>query len=1123
MTRRDIGNRVWKATLSFYLVLFLLPQGMAWAQGDASINGTVTDETGAVIAGATVKVKNVETGAVRTLSTDNAGRYDAPALAVGAYEVDAERDGFRAEARTGITLVIGQRAEVNLKLALGGIQQSINVEDTALELAVTTAEFSGLVGETQVKNLPLNGRSYDQLLTLNPGIVNYTSQRSGGTGTSNSVVGNMFSASGRRPQENLYILNGVEFTSASEVNNTPGGTSGQLLGVDAVREFSVIKDAFGAEYGKRPGAQVNIVTASGGNQLHGNAYEFLRNSVLDARNPFDSPHIPNFERNVFGGSLSGPIKRDKSFLFGNYEGFRQVLGLSDVALVPDGDGSTSAATGGARAGYLPCSALSTVPSNCNAATPLKNVGLASGISSLLNLWPVANGPELLTFTGLPSGIAENFSNPQQNIREDFGTARFDQIFSEKDSFAGVYTVDDSQSLSPTINPFSTVDVALREQVASLSETHLFSPSILNKVTFGFSRGAFYFNSGVAGAALSTPTAWLNTTLAPVPGAVVIGGGTTLNGASQLTNGGTNAGSNLHAVRNLFTATDQVSITHGIHLLNFGAWFERLQSNDSLIQDQYAQASFTNLQTFLQGTISTYTYAPSATPLSWRSLEGAFFVEDAIKLRPSFELRLGFRGEFTNGWNEAYGRAANYTFDPTTNVIQSQTGTGFPTLIGNSAFSVNNARFLPAPRAGIAWSPFGAKKTVIRAGAGVYYALVDNLSYRLDQNGPFNAVYAAKNVAVSTILNNATTNPVTPIAGAKVIPSGVQPNLQTPTVFSYDFKIERQILSNTILSVGYIGSHGYHEILSIDANVPGNVAICPASPCPSNYPAGAYFYFASAAAPFTGTPALANPNVANTTHWVSEGVSSYNGLEVDVNHTLSHGLQFRGVYTFSKALDDGDSMNTSVATNSPAFASNPLNPKQADYGRASFDIRHAAVINATYDLPFGRKSASGQNNWVNALAGNWQISGIETLLSGLPFTPQLSYNPANDGDSRNPVRPSLNPAFTGPIILGGPGRYFNPNAFVAPLPNTYGNAPRNFLVGPGLAETDFSVAKKFLLTERLSLQFRSEFFNIFNRTNLNNPNPVVFTSATSGPSPTAGVITSTTTTSRQIQFGLKLLW
>jgi len=395
---------------------------------------------------------------------------------------------------------------------------------------------------------------------------------------------------------------------------------------------------------------------------------------------------------------------------------------------------------------------------------------------------------------------------------------------------------------------------------------------------------------------------------------------------------------------------------------------------------------------------------------------------------------------------------------------------------------------------------------------------------MDQNPPFNTVAAAKNVPIAAVLaGGSNTSVFTGSSAPKIIPSGVQPDLKTPTVISYDFKIEQQLFANTTVSVGYIGSHGYHEILSIDANVPSNVVICPASPCPATYPAGSYFYYFNAANPFGGTPPLANNAVWNTTHWFSQGVSSYNGLEVDVNHRLSHGLQFRGVYTFSKALDDGDSMNTSVATNSPAFASNPLDPKGSDYGRASFDIRHSAVINATYDLPFGRKNAAGDNPWWNMVIGNWQISGIETIQSGLPFTPQLSYNPSNDGDTRNPVRPSLNPAFAGPIILGGPGRYFDPSAFIAPLANTYGNAPRNFLHGPGISETDLSFAKKFLLTERLNLQFRAELFNIFNHTNFNNPNPVVLTSATSGPSPTAGVITSTSTSSRQVQFGLKLLF
>ena len=908
-----------------------------------------------------------------------------------------------------------------------------------------------------MKNLPLNGRSYDQLLTLNPGAVNYTSQRAGSVGTSNSVVGSMFAVSGRRPQENLFLLNGVEFTSASEINNTPGGVSGQLLGVDAVREFAVVKDTYGAEFGKRPGAQVSIVTASGTNQLHGVLYEFMRNSALDARNFFDHGDIPEYQRNNFGASLGGPLRRDKIFVFGNYEGLRQNLGLSNLSLVPDD-----------------LSRASAVPS----------------VQPLLALWPVANGRELLTSTGAPSGIAEAFTNPLQTIREDFGTARFDQVFSDNDSLAAVYTADDSEAHSPTGNPFTLANISLREQVISLSETHIFSPRLLNKVTLGFSRGAFYFNTGTT---VDLP-GWIHNGQ-PV-GAVVVGGGTTLNGASQITNGGTNAGSNLSAVRNLFTVSDQLTLTRGAHIFNFGGWLQRMQANDALAQDQYGQISFSSLQTFLQGKVSTYTYTPMYTPLAWRSLEGAVFAEDTIRLKPSFELRVGFRSEFTNGWNEAHGRASNYQFDPKGLLLTQP-------VVGDSTFTDNHAKFLSAPRIGFAWSPFGSRKTVIRGGFGLYYALLDNLSYRLDQNSPFNTVLAVKNISFASIAPEST------YSGAKIIPSGVQPDLRTPTVESWSLKVEREIFSNTSLSVGYVGSHSYHGLLSVDANLP-TPTICPFSPCPTGYPVGAIYYPANAP--------LANNAVWNTTHWFSEGVSSYNGLEVDVNRRFGKSLQFRGAYTFAKALDDGDNMNTSVATNSPAFVANPLDPK-ADYDRASFDVRHIAVLNATYELPFGR----GKKDWLNRVVGEWQISGIQTLQSGLPFTPQLSYNPSNDGDTRNPVRPSVNSNFTGALILGGANRYFDPNAFIQPLPGTYGNSGRNTLQGPRLYETDLSLAKRFTFRERPTLQFRAEFFNLFNHTNFNTPNPVVYAAATGGPSPTAGVITSTATTSRQVQLGLKLLW
>lgn len=1030
------------------------------AQENASLWGSVKDPSGAGIAGATVKIRNLETGAERDLLTDEDGRFSAPSLVVGRYEVAACKTGFRGDAKTEVTLVVGQREEVDLALQIGEVHQTVEVSAYSTMVAVTNEDVSGLVGERELKDLPLNGRSYDQLLTLNPGIVNYASQRAGGLGTSNSVLGNMFAASGRRPQENLYLLNGVEFTSASELNNTPGGVSGQLLGVDAVREFSVVKDSYGATYGKRPGAQVSIVTASGTNQLHGSAYEFLRNSALDARNFFDHGTIPQFERNVFGGSLGGPIKKDKSFLFANYEGFRQHLGLSDLTLVPDGNSRSSA---------------------------------APSMQPLLALWPVANGEELLTSTGTASGIAEAFSNPVQRIQEDFATARLDQTFSQKDSLSSAYTVDLSSGHSPTTNPNSFVDLNLREQVASVSETRILSPRFANHATLGFSRGAFYFNSGTTAGL----PGWIHAGQ-PV-GAVVVGGGTTLNGASQITNGGTNAGSNLTAVRNLYSVSDQLTWTHGIHLFNFGVWIERVQANDALVQDQYGQISFSNIETFLKGTVSTYTYAPSFTPLSWRSTEGAVFGEDTIRIKPSFELRIGFRGEFTNGWNEANGRASNYAFDGNGVIFTAP-------VVGSSVFTVNNAKFLPSPRVGLAWSPFSQKRTVIHAGFGSYYALLDNLSYRLDQNGPYNTVFAVKNLPFSSIAPNAT------YAGAKVLPSGVQPDLKTPTVESWTFKIEQQLSPATSLAVSYVGSHGYHGLLSVDANLPIRT-ICPASPCPAGYPAGAYYNPPNAA--------LANNAVWNTTHWFSEGISSYHGLEVDFHRRVGHGLQFRGVYTFSKALDDGDSMNTSVATNSPAYVANPFQPK-SDYGPASFDLRHAAVFSATYDLPFGRHDGAG-SKWVNKLFEGWQLSGIETVQSGLPFTPQLSYNPSNDGDTRNPVRPSWNPNFTGPVILGSPNLYFNPDAFTQPPAGTYGNAGRNILTGPGLVATDLSLAKKLAFSERLNLQFRAEFFNIFNHTNFNTPNPVVFTAATGGASPTAGVITSTSTTSRQIQLGLKFLW
>jgi hypothetical protein len=346
--------------------------------------------------------------------------------------------------------------------------------------------------------------------------------------------------------------------------------------------------------------------------------------------------------------------------------------------------------------------------------------------------------------------------------------------------------------------------------------------------------------------------------------------------------------------------------------------------------------------------------------------------------------------------------------------------------------------------------------------------------------------------------------------------------------SYSLTVEHELSRNTAVSIGYVGSHGYHEMVSLDDNEP-TPAICPASPCPSTYPNSFPAPLAGSQVPVgsyyiaPGTP-RANPALGAAWAWFSEGDSSYNALQLDVNHRFGGGLALRGVYTWSKALDDGDSLNATTAGNAPGLVSNPFD-LQADWGPATYDVRNVGVITGLYELPIGRGKPflNDLGGIANGFTAGWTVDSIVTLQSGFPFTPELSYNPSNNGDTKNPVRPFKNPNFTWPVILGKPSQWFNPTAFLAPPPGSgfYGNIGRDSLTGPGLATWDFSVLKDIPLHERLSLQFRAELFNILNRANFNTSNVIVFTP--SGVSPTAGKITSTSTTARQVQFALKLLW
>ncbi len=634
------GHFVFRAALVMLLLAtFLRP---APAQVSASIKGNVMDASGAAVPAVTVTVKNIETGATRSSVTDDAGRYLVVSLHVGEYEVRVSKTGFQDAIRSGIYLVVGQEASIDLQLQIGTVTSELTVRSDAPMVSTSTKDISGLVSEQAIKDLPLNGRSYDLLLPLNPGIVNFTSQKTGGTGISNSSTANNFSVSGNRPQQNLFLLNGIEYSGAAENNMQPGGASGELLGVEAVREFNVQRDNYGAEYGKRPGGQVIIVTQSGSNQWHGSVFEFLRNNALDAKNFFDQNSAPPFQRNQFGAAIGGPIKNDKTFFFANYEGLRQNLHQTSAAFVPDLQSRASA---------------------------------APSVQPLLNLW-ISPSPNDKDF----NGIAEVFSSPLQTIREDFGTVRFDHNF----SLAGIYTVDDGGDVTATpANPYSTDILNLRAQVFSLEETHVFSPTLLNLARIGYSRAGYFFNGEpTPGTAAASVPGFL---LGHQVGAVVVGGSAASNPQASIGLAGSNNGSNLSIARNLYTYEDRVTLTKGRHQLSFGAWFQQFQSNENIALSQYGQATFSSLATFLQGTTSSFLYDPAPTPLNWRSLFAAFYAEDVFRISPKLTVSLGLRDEFSTGWNEAHGRAANYTFS--NGVISTDPH------IGGAFFTENHGKFL----------------------------------------------------------------------------------------------------------------------------------------------------------------------------------------------------------------------------------------------------------------------------------------------------------------------------------------------------------------------------------------------------------------------------------------------
>jgi len=1092
------------------VALIVLGSCLVFAQGSAVISGIVRDATGAVLPGVTVTIKHTESGLTRTVDSTENGSYRMPSLPVGPYEVTGEKMGFKQGVRRGINLAVAQEAVVDLTLDVGALAEQVTVTEEAPLVNTTLSSTAGLITEQQVKDLPLNGRSFDQLLTLNVGISNNTSN----IGQGNGWTG--FSVAGKRQETNRFLINGVDWVGGNSTGQfiTPSGASGQLLGVEAVREYNVLEHTYGAEYGKRAGGQISIVTSSGTNQWHGTLFEYLRNSALDARNFFDQTiGAPPFKRNQFGGALGGPIKKDKMFIFGNYEGFRQRLALSSRAIVPDIP---------SRQGLLPCNVITPAPSPCPASgfAPVPN--LKPGMLPYANyFWPSPNGLEVLT-NGLPSGTAYNYNSALQRAREDFGLARFDYSISSKDSLFVNYTLDDGERRTPRTNAIFTQIEPLRTQTVGIQETRVFSSSVVNSATLGYART---WATLVRATAVAIPDSLLF-----LPGgnqgSIVIGGGaTTVAPAAVAPAEGINP---VRGIREYYTLSDDLHFSKGRHSFSTGAWIQRIHQNDvGAAQFSAGGVSYPTMLAFLQDVPSQFNLNRNPLGLGYRTTEAAWYFQDEFKLFPNLSMRLGLRHEMTDGWNEVAGRCSNYAFDKNF-VISTEP------VIGKSCLGQNNAKLLLQPRVGLAWDPTGTGSWAVRAGFGIHNDLQDNLANRTYANPPFNAREQLTGSLLSliplqkTAVLPPTCGPSVPQPCSIYSPAGVDPNMFTPTIQQWNLTVERSITKDIMIQVGYVGSQSYHTPLSVNANTAYPQVCQNPQGCDSG---GTTLQGTVPRPPYArvpqGTTYMApgtrpNPYVGNGVTWFDQGTSSYHSLNVSLVKRASHGITFKTNYTYGRVIDLNSAILAPSAGNEPPDVFSPYNLR-LNRGVASYSLQHQFNGNFSYQMPFGngQRFGNGASGVVDHLIGGWQWNGIVNAQGGFPFTPLAGSNISGTGDANQSDVPNWNPDFKGPVILGKPDQWFDPRAFVVPTPGTFGNVSRGSLRGPGLVSFDTSLFKRIKINETLNLQFRAEAFNVFNHANFSYPNQIIF--AGNNYSSSAGVISTTATSSRQLQFALKLMF
>jgi hypothetical protein len=1007
--------------------------------------GTVTDSSGAVIPSASVQLKNLGTGQTRQTATDAQGRYTVADLPIGQYQAQASAQGFQTEIRNGVTLTVGAQTVVDFSLPVGTAQQTVTVEGAVSQVDTVSTAVASFVELKQINDLPLNGRNFTDLVTLVPGVSGGSQIGNGGANLLYGVQNN-FSVSGSRAEGQEYLLDSTDI-QGFWAHGSGSGVMGTTLGVEAIAEFSVLTNTYSAQFGGN-GAVVNAVSKSGTNAFHGSAYEFFRNSALDARNFFDGPSVPPFRQNQFGGSFGGPIKRDKLFFFVNDEELIKSLGQTVIALVPDANAHKGLVNG--------------VQYNINPAIapilalyPLPTTSVAPGVGSI---------PQVDSITG----------------NENYLLSRVDYTVSSKDSIFVRYVRDYGDITQPflgsPISPRWPEIGETRNQFATVEWRRLISPTLVNLARFSFTRTR---ETDVQEHPDQTPA--LN--FFPERGQ---NGGVNVTGLSSM---GTSIFAPLLEVQNKFPFSDDVFWTRGAHSLRFGGLFSRVQSNFQQQGWWGGFYSFGGLTSFLQGTPFLFQGPEPGQTDSYRDfreIETDVYVHDEWKALPKLTVNMGVRYEFvTNPTTNVH---------PLNTVIHPPFGT-FQRV--SNVFASNPSVHNFDPRIGLAYDPFADHKTSIRAGFGIFYNPIRARSYASGYY--FNPPYA-----LAFVPNPAFPNP---FPGALPPPAqlvGVDYNTTTsPRMYQWNFNIQREIAESTTLTVGYVGSRGVHLYAARDIN--------PVLPTVVNGVTVFGVPRGTAANPTAGIVSnpRANPAGAALSSEAPVGDSSYNSLQVGLNRRFSKGVQGQLSYTWSKCMDDASG---TYGLEGGIPWSNPLNGS-FDRGRCLFDRPQVFRVSGVYALPFNQ----------NIFVKGWQMSGNLLVQSGPPWNVIIGFD--QSGSAVANQRPNLiMPADQ--VIIGDVSHWGNAAGFSLPAPGTLGNLQRDFLWGPGIVNFDYSVVKETPIKEQMRLQFRAEFFNLFNHANFALPNASVFLQANNGGAtvnPTFGKITATTTSSRQIQFALKLLF